>query len=228
VQARVLSSRLPGKVLLPLHGKPLLLYLIESLRQTSYDAEIVVVTSKQRSDDPLTELCGKARVDVFRGSMDNVASRFRDVVKSRRSDCFVRICGDSPLLDHELVDTALDLYFRHDVDIVTNTLPRTFPKGMSVAVVRARTFVDAVPCFREPRHVEHVLSYFYENQAGFRILNFTADSDFSAVNLAVDTNEDAKRVSAVIGRMTRPHWTYRMREIVQLCRCIGGEDREGE
>jgi spore coat polysaccharide biosynthesis protein SpsF (cytidylyltransferase family) len=130
-------------------------------------------------------------------------------------DVFVRVCGDSPMLDQKLIDQGVKL-FNGEYDLVTNTLPRSYPVGQSVEVIRTSTFEKVYEKMSRPDHFEHVTKYFYENSDEFRIKNFSNDKDLSSYRLVVDTPEDLKRIEKIIGSMTRPHTEYSFDDFIEL------------
>jgi spore coat polysaccharide biosynthesis protein SpsF len=217
VQARMSSRRLPGKVLRDVAGKPLLQYVLERVQDCPAIGEIVVATSVDHADDAIVEFCRSMDVPCARGPMDDVAGRFEQVVDASAFDCFARICGDRPLLDPRLLEQAAALY-GDGVDVVTNVWPPTFPPGQTVEIVRADAFARARACMREAADREHVTRYFYRHGTDYRIVNFTATARFDDVHLAVDTEADLQKFSAMVARMERPHWSYGLREVVALYR----------
>jgi spore coat polysaccharide biosynthesis protein SpsF len=217
VQARMSSRRLPGKSLRPLCGKPLLQYVLESLAQLDELAQTVVATSTDPSDDPIAEFCERFGSPCFRGSLDNVAERFRQASRTHDFSAFVRVSGDSPLLDRRLVARAIALYDESRADLVTNVFPRTFPAGMSVEVVRSESFERVVHSVTDPDDREHVTSFFYRHADQFRIVNFARDVPRRDVHLAVDTPEQFDFVARIVTRMTRPHWEYSLDDVLRLC-----------
>lgn len=209
------SSRLPGKVLRAAHGKPMLQYLLETLSASGL-GRTVVVTSDRPGDDGIAALCRDLGVDCLRGDEQDVASRFEAAVRRHGFGAFVRACGDSPLLDAELIRRGLAEYAAGSWDLVTNTFPRSFPKGQSVEVVRSAAFLEARARFAEPGDREHVTRYFYRNPDGFRIRNFACDRDLGEVQLSVDTAEDFRRFEALTAAAPRPHWQCRWPDWVAL------------
>ena len=216
VQARMSSRRLPGKVLRPLCGKPVLEYVIERLMRCRTLDELVVATFVDVSDDPVQALCSALGVYCHRGSLDNVARRYREAVEARGLDAFVRVSGDSPLIDHALVDSAVDLFRTGDWDVVSNVFPRTFPAGQSVEVVSAEALERAVDATSAADELEHPTLFFYRHPKRFRIHNMTSEEDHREVHLSLDTEAYAASIEAIIGHMTRPHWEYSWQEIATL------------
>ncbi len=213
------SRRLPGKVLAPLAGRPPLQYLLERLERCREIDQVVVATSIEPSDDPIAEWCEQRGASVHRGPLDHVAARFGEVIERFGLDAFVRVTGDSPLLDQALVDRGAALYREGDRDVVTNVFPRsTFPSGQSLEVVGAEPFGRALERMTEPDEREHVTRYLYRHHENFRIENFLADRDDADLDVSLDTEEDARLIGAVLDRMERPHWEYSHEEVTAIAR----------
>jgi spore coat polysaccharide biosynthesis protein SpsF (cytidylyltransferase family) len=153
--------------------------------------------------------------------LNNVADRFRATLEVFEWDAFVRVNGDSPLLDQRLIDHAVALFRAGDADLVTNVFPRTFPPGQSVEVVRGSVFRKLCPRLDDPQDQEHVTRFFYRHPEEFRIVNFSAAKALAPIHLAVDTALDLERVRSVIQRMTKPHTAYTLDEISDLYLTVG-------
>ncbi len=216
VQARMGSQRFFGKVLYEVAGKPLLQYLLERLRHSCLADAIVVATSKEAGDDPIADFCQAGGFFCHRGSLENVASRFREVLDLRGFEAFVRVNGDSPLLDQRLIDRGVDIFLNHDVELVTNVQPRTYPPGQSVEVMAAEAFKRGFARMRDRDDLEHVTRYFYRHAGAFKIINFAAPKDYGDVHLAVDTDKDMRLFAAIMARMEKPHWLYGLDEILEI------------
>lgn len=216
VQARLSSKRLPGKVLKPVAGKTLLLYIIERLEHCKGIESIVVATSSEKSDNPVNLFCQDYNIPCVRGSLEDVAGRFFDAIQQYPWDAFVRINGDSPLIDQTLIDKGIDLFHRNNVDIVTNVFPRSYPPGQSVEIIRSDAFRQTYPLMNKQEYFEHVTPYFYQNSTRFTIFNFRSDVDYGNLHLSVDTPEDFLLFSEIISTMTRPHWEYLLPEIHEI------------
>ncbi len=216
VQARMSSHRLPGKVLRLVDGKPMLQYLLESLGRCGRLNNVVVATSTQPDDDEVAAFCRRRGADCRRGPLDNVVERFCQVLDVHECDAFVRVNGDSPLLDHRLVDRAVALLRDGGYELVTNVRPRTFPRGQSVEVLRSDAFRRGCLHIERPEDREHVTPYFYRHPDAFRIHNFMSGHEASELHLAVDTADHLALLETVVALMDRPHWQYRWDEIVTL------------
>ncbi len=200
IQARMSSVRLPGKVLMKAAGRTVLQYVIERLKQCAALDGIVVATSTDDRDTPIVNRCEELGVAVCRGSLDNVVQRFSDAAQRSAFGAFVRVCADSPLLDVPLVDHAVKRFRACECDIVTNVMPRTYPRGQSVEVVRTELLRATWPKLSTPEHLEHVTSFFYEHRSDFSIVNLCAPRDMSEIRLAVDTEEDWERFTRIVHR----------------------------
>ncbi len=227
VQARLGSQRLPGKVLTCVQGKPLLQHLLDRLAALA-PMPVVVATSDHPSDDPLARYCHQVGASCVRGPLENVAARYLQAVEELGLDAFVRVCGDSPLLDVALINRALNLFIQERAQVVTNVLPRTFPKGQSVEVVCAKAFAQAVPRMTTPKEREHVLPYFYARPGRYRLLNFSAGQDLSHLQLSVDTYQDLRRVDNILRLLPAPHWRHGLKAVLAAYRQSLGLDLETE
>lgn len=217
IQARMSSSRLPGKVLRELAGKPLLAYVVERMRRVEGLDFFVVATSEAPSDDPVGEFCRSNGVACHRGSLADVAQRFVDTLAQHPCDAFVRYCADSPLLDVQLMGEAVRSFRNSDVDLVTNIFPRSYPPGHSVEVVRSEAFCKAVPKMNEVER-EHNTAFFYNHSSEYRILNLASGEDCVGVRHCVDTAREHLFMQELVSRMNKPHWEYGWKELIELGR----------
>lgn len=199
IQARMSSKRFPSKVLAPLAGRPVIAHVISQVVQVIPSDRIVVATSTEESDDPLTNYLRRIGITVYRGPLDNVFDRFQLCLKEYPCTWFFRVCADSPMLDSALLQTILTYSSRVDVDLVTNVFRRTFPKGQSVEMLNAATFASIDPSRLTPEEQEHVTKIYYNNAAEFRIINIeSADPLLANESFAVDTFEDISRLEKIL------------------------------
>ena len=216
MQARMTSSRLPGKSMRYFGDKPTIGYLLERLERSEELDGVIVATSVDATDDPIAGYADDAGVRVHRGPLANVAQRYLDAAERFGLDAFVRVTGDSPLLDQRLVDEGIRLFKAGGADIVTNVYPSTHPSGQSFEIVSTDLFRRTYPEFDHPDHFEHVTRFFYLNGDRFRIRNLESERDEHAMQLSVDTEEDARVIAAMLEAMDRPHWEYTSDELVEL------------
>lgn len=215
IQARMSSKRLPGKVIQIVNEKPLLIYLIERIRRANVDG-LILATSVEKSDDPVFQLCQEAGIICERGPLDNVSLRIKEVLLKHGMDAFVRISGDSPLIDQSIVSNAVSIFKNGEYDLVTNVLERSFPKGESIEILNSDVFLSAFPKVAEPEYCEHVMPYFYQNLGKNRIYNIHSGIDAGKIQLSVDTKEDIEMFEKIVLKMDRPHWEYTWKDIIKL------------
>ena len=169
------------------------------------------------TDDALADFCWRAGIACHRGPLEDVAARVLEVARRQGLDAFVRVCGDSPLLDPRLVDRAVAVFRAGDLDLVTNVLPRTFPPGQSVEVVRSAALAGALA--RMPAaDREHVTRYFYRHRRRYRIRNLRCPVAAGGVSLAVDTASDLDRITALIGALGDDPWQYDLQNLLTASR----------
>lgn len=187
------SSRLPGKVLLPVLDKPLLQHMIERVQRSRYLDEVVIALPDGSGDDPIIDLAEKIGVPHYRGSEDDVLSRVVDTARSRRADILVQLTGDCPLMDHRLIDACVQKYLEDKWDYIANDLVRTYPIGFDVAVMSVNLLASTLdePDLDEVDR-EHVTTYLVERPERFRLYNVSAPPDLSypEMQVTLDTPED--------------------------------------
>jgi len=218
IQARMSSQRLPGKVLCEVNGKPILQYLLERLESCKDLDLIVVATSRDETDDPIERFCKGYGIECFRGPLLNVAERFKEILERDKLDIFVRVSGDSPLLDPCLIEYGMDIILNGNYDIVTNVLQRTYPVGQSVEIIRTDTYCTAYELMQGKEELEHVTKYFYKNRDAYKICNFESGKDYGGIRLAIDTKEDMNTFKGIISKMKKPHLEYKLEDILSIYR----------
>ena len=221
IQARMGSTRLPGKVLADLGGRPLLEFMLTRL-STLPVRHLVVATSELAADDPIDQLCADLGVPTFRGSQDDVLGRFAGALNAFPAHTVVRLTGDCPLSDPQIIIGAIELAERTGADYTSNTLIRTFPDGLDVEVMLAEALLTAADNATDPIEREHVTPYLYRHPERFRLaalrgeqlvgderwtVDTAADLDFVrtiVAALAPDTTFGWERALAVVGQRTTP------------------------
>lgn len=194
IQARMSSSRFPGKVLAPVNGIPMILRVIECVKREFEDTAIIVTTSNETSDDPLALYVNSLGIKVFRGSLENVFGRFQACLQENPCDWFFRISADSPLLNSKILK-IMTSYIDESLDLITNVQKRTFPHGHSVELLNTKSFSKIDTNRLSADDCEHVTKFFYASASEFRILNLeNTDLDYAKMNFVVDTLDDLRRV----------------------------------
>ncbi|MBI3290816.1 glycosyltransferase family protein [Candidatus Falkowbacteria bacterium] len=190
IQARMGSTRLPGKILKEISGMPSLEYQVNRIKQAKKVDKIVIATTTDKSDDPVEKLCKKINIDCFRGSTDDVLDRYYQCVqKYPEYENIIRLTGDCPLTDPKVIDQVIDLFESGDYDYANNVQPDTFPDGMDVEVFkRGAIEISAKESTTEFEH-EHMNEYVL-NSNEFKKGNLKAEHDYSKYRLTVDNQED--------------------------------------
>lgn len=192
VQARSNSKRFKNKVLYPIYGTPLIQHVVNRIKKSKKITKLIVSSSLKKSDDNLVSYLKKNKIDFFRGNLENVAMRLYETARKNQAKFFVRISGDSPLIDPKLIDKAITISKKEKkYDIITNLFPRTFPKGQSVEVIKTSIIKKNSKNFSK-LDKEHVTKYFYDNSNNFLIKNFTFNGKNKTIKLSIDTKKDLK------------------------------------
>lgn len=197
LQARVSSTRLPGKVLLPLVGAPMLVRQIERLQRSTMIDQLLLATSTGPEDDPLEELAKQIGLPVFRGALDDVLDRFYQAAASCNPGHVVRLTGDCPLTDPEIVDNVVRYHLEGEYDYTSNIHPPTFPDGLDVEVVRFEILQAAWKEAATAVEREHVTWFIYQQPERFRLGNLRNPVDHSGLRWTVDEAEDYEFVTRV-------------------------------
>jgi len=194
IQARSNSKRFKNKVLHLIYGIPIIQHVVNRIKRSKKTTKLIVSSSLKKSDNNLISYLKKNRIKFFRGDLENVAMRLYETAKTNKAKSFVRISGDSPLIDPKLVDRAIKISQKEKkYDIITNVFPRTFPQGQSVEVIKTSIIKKYSKNFSK-LDKEHVTKYFYDNSNKFLIKNFTFNGKNKIMKLSVDTKKDLKDI----------------------------------
>lgn len=191
IQARTSSRRFKNKAIFFFYGKTLIQHVYDKIKK-SKKVKIIVSTSTKKSDDKLVKILSKNNIKYFRGSLNNVAKRLYDTAISEKQKFFLRISGDSPLIDFRLIDKIIKIYERNkNFDLITNIFPRTFPSGQSVEIIKTSIIGKNIKLFSK-LDKEHVTRYFYKNSSKFKIKNFLNKKNDNNKKLSIDTADELK------------------------------------
>lgn len=219
IEARMTSSRFPGKVLLPILSRPILALMIERVKKAKLVDEIVVATTTNRSDDIIDHWCQELGVSVFRGSEDDVLDRVVKAHEFRESDIIVELTGDCPFVDPEMIDEAIRCYQEKNVDYVSNNYKRTFPDGTDIQVFSFKLLESVAALTKDPLDREHVSKFIYTS-GKYEIFTIEADaeSDLFWPDLAItlDTLEDYQVIKNVFEHFGNT--TFKLAEILTYLR----------
>ena len=197
IQARYNSKRLPGKVCLKILNKELLLHVYNNCKKSCLK-RIYIITSKNKSDKPIIDLCKKNKIKYLKGSLTNVYLRYFQAIKKFKLDGFVRITGDSPLINYKIIDKAIKKFLKEKPDIITNVFPRSFPIGQTVEVIDSKIFINNFKNILKKDEKEHITKYFYKNNKNFKIINFKNKRNESKKNLSINTKKDFFKIESII------------------------------
>lgn len=217
IQARMGATRLPGKVLAEIAGRPMLWHVVNRVRIARSVDKVVVATSNRSSDDAVAEFCVQNDIEFFRGSETDVLDRFYQTAKHFNADVVVRITADCPLIDPQVVDIVVSTYLEGGYDYVTNTLRYTYPNGMDVEVFSFAALEKAWREARLPAEREHVTPYLRAS-GRFRVFNVENEADLSKRNLrwTVDEPADLEFVRAVYARLGGDKQPFGLSDILEL------------
>lgn len=197
LQARMSSTRLPGKVLKEVHGEPMIIRQIERISRAKNIDQLVVATSQDSTDDLLVEVLASRGVVVRRGPLDDVAQRFAEVVEEFRPDHFVRMTADCPLTDPAVIDLVIESHLQSGADYSSNGITRTFPHGLDVEAVSSEAFSKLLLNDLSSEDREHVTMGIYNRPQDFSFNEVTRQEDASDLRWTVDEPEDLIFVRAV-------------------------------
>lgn len=204
VQARMSSSRLPGKVLLDIAGDPMLVRVVERVRRARLVNAVCVATTTDITDDPIATLCRERGYLVYRGSQFDVLDRFYQAAKQFEAEVIVRITADCPLIDPTVIDHTLKAFFYSRADFAANRLPppwkRTYPIGLDTEVCTFSALECAWNEATAEHQREHVMSYLYEQEGRFKVLVVDHEPDYGSMRWTVDTPQDLEFVRQVYAR----------------------------
>jgi spore coat polysaccharide biosynthesis protein SpsF len=215
IQARMGSTRLPGKVLKDLEGESVLARVVNRLRRASLIDELLVATTDRGADDVIVEQCRRYAVPVFRGDEDDVLDRYLRAAQASKADVIVRITSDCPLIDPEIADKTIRAFHAERPDYATNCLVRTYPRGLDTEVMAYRALERAWRAADQSYQRAHVTPYIYEHGDEFKILSVKGDADYSNHRWTVDTAEDLEFMRAIYSRL-RDRNDFLWRDVLDL------------
>ncbi|GEO04642.1 3-deoxy-manno-octulosonate cytidylyltransferase [Adhaeribacter aerolatus] len=198
-QARVTSTRLPGKVLLPIGGKPVLQYHLERLQKSNLP--VFIATTTNASDEPIVAFAQAQHIPVYRGDEQNVLSRYYECARQNNLAIIIRVTSDCPLIDGDLISAAVQNYsLALDKNLYySNCLVRTFPRGFDFEIFSFALLEEAYYKATRPAELEHVTPYINQNQSGqVRLGHFTQPEDKSQYRITLDTPEDFELIRILI------------------------------
>ena len=219
VQARVGSTRLPGKILKEICGKTILHHEIDRLKKCKEIDEIVIATTDKEDDDKIVNEAKKLSVKYFRGSENDVLSRFYYAAKENNADIVVRVTSDCPCIDFEILDKML-IYFKEkykekQVDYLSNTIKRTYPRGYDIEIFTFSALEKSYINAEKEYEREHVTPYIYDKTNNFLKLSFENKDDYSEYRVTLDTIEDFIVIKNIFENLYYKNPYFKLNDVVQ-------------
>lgn len=215
IQARVGSSRLPGKVLKPIEGRSMLARVVERVHRSRHVSDVLVATTDLAVDDAIVAECEKCAVQVSRGDQDDVLDRYHRAAQLAEADVVVRITSDCPLIDPEITDRTVESFLEFSPDYASNALERTYPRGLDTEVISFQALTRAWRTAHKSYEREHVTPYIYEHPEEFKLISVKANRDYSFHRWTVDTPEDLEFIRAVYGHLNQAG-CFSWRDVLEL------------
>jgi len=216
VQARMSSTRFPGKVLADLHGKPMVIQQLERISQASSLDRIVVATSTDLSDDHLVEVLSDYGYETVRGALDDVLERFVIAVNTYDPEVVVRLTADCPLTSPKVIDDVVNAFHASHADYLSNTMTPTYPDGLDVEVVKAEVLREVARVSVDQPEREHVTLGVYRQANKYVIENFAQSEDMSDLRWTVDSPEDFAFVQKIYSELFPANPNFDLPDILRL------------
>lgn len=198
IQARMGATRLPGKMMMDLAGKPVIERVVERVKLSSLINEIWIATTVNPEDNVLADWAQKNKINSFRGSSDDVLDRYHETAKFAGADTVVRITGDCPLIDPCLIDEVIAGFLSGDNDYASNTHPPTFPDGLDVEVFSFKALERAWQEAELKSEREHVTAFIWNHSEKFKLKNIVNKKNYSSERWTLDTKEDMEFIERVV------------------------------
>jgi spore coat polysaccharide biosynthesis protein SpsF len=215
VQARMGSTRLPGKVLMDLEGKTVLARVIERLQRAERIDELLIATTDNPADDAIVAECRKVPVAVSRGDQDDVLDRYFRAAQLAKADVVVRITSDCPLIDPQVTDKTISAFLESKPDYASNVIDRTYPRGLDTEVISMKALERAWRQAGKRYEREHVTPYVYEHPEEFKLVSVTGPENYSSHRWTLDTPEDLEFLRAVYRHLSDRE-TFSGRDVLDL------------
>lgn len=220
IEARMGSSRLPGKVLMPVLGEPMLMHLVRRLRAVPSLDNIIVATTIKESDEPIVDFCLANNIAFFRGSEDDVLERVIGAGESDNADVLVEITGDCPLIDPDLVEQTIRIYLHNEVDYASNSIVSSYPIGMGTQVISMSVLKASADLTDDPLDREHVSRYLWQRPDQYRFAHLVAPPSlhWPELGLTLDEPGDYLLLKKIIETLSAANPIFSCFDIIQLLR----------
>jgi spore coat polysaccharide biosynthesis protein SpsF len=217
IQARLSSTRLPGKIFLEVCDKSLLEHMITRVKRSKKIDQLIVATSINKHDDVIEDWCTKHDVNCFRGPEQDVLKRFKLAKDSVDADTVIRLCSDSPLIDPKIIDDVIEIYESNNYDFVSNSFPtvgRTFPDGMSVEIFSSKLLDESDKNAKKPSEREHVTFYLWTQPDRFKIYRHDYPKDISKFRFNLDYIQDYCLIRSIFESLYKKNTFFTMEDAI--------------
>lgn len=195
IQCRMSSQRLPGKVLMPIYGIPILLFMAMRVQESRKIDKLIIATSTDKTDDPIRELCQKHKLLCFSGNLEDVLDRFYWLSQIFCPEHIARLTADCPMIDTEIMDRTIDYHIKGGFDYTRNY---GYPDGMDTEIMSFKALCEAWRDSISPYDREHVTPYLYNHPEFFKLGRLENEIDQSHVKISVDTEEDYIKLTRLL------------------------------
>jgi spore coat polysaccharide biosynthesis protein SpsF len=219
IQARLGSTRLPGKILMEVDGKPLLKYMIDRVQRSKLVDKIVIATTVDKRDNPIVDFCNENGIDVYRGSENDVLDRYYQAAKKYNPKHVVRLTSDCPLIDPVIIDRTIQLFLDSKVDYAANTAPpetSKYPDGSDVEVFSFKNLEKIWMEATDQKDREHVTFYFWRRGKEFSTIQLDNEYNWGKYRFTIDYPEDFEVISFVIQELKRKNIFGTVKEIIEI------------
>lgn len=216
LQARMSSSRLPGKVLKIVNGKPIIYWHISRILKSKSVDSIIVATSTDSSDDVLVDFLSSIGVQYYRGSLNNVFSRYLEIAKQELPEFIVRLTADCPLFMPELLDEMLGDFSNLDCDYYSNIDPPSFPDGLDIEIFKPKSLITLSNFELTNQELEHVTIGIRNRKDIFSQLNFPNKEDMSMKRWTIDTQEDLDFIGAIYSELVGKETEFSFQDVLEV------------
>ena len=218
IEARMTSSRLPGKVLMEACGKSMLELMVERVKCVNGLDEIILATTNNDTDDCLAFLAEKMGISCFRGSEHDVLGRILKASEEYNIDIIVELTGDCPLIDPACIEKVIDEFFQNKPDYATNALSKTYPLGMEAQVFPSSILAEVAQLTNDPLDREHVTLYIYKNTEKYNVLSISADGIHNRpeFQLTLDEKDDYKLIKNIFENLYIQKPDFTLSDIIQF------------
>ncbi len=216
IQARISSTRLPGKVLKKIEGKTILEHVINRVRAAKNLDEVIVATTVKKEDLEIVKLCANLGISIFCGSEDDVLDRYYQTARLLKANHIVRITADCPLIDPQVIDKVIELYFQKKADYASNTMIETFPDGLDTEVFSFKTLKIAWKNAKLFSEREHVTPYIRNNPNIFKIVNFKSNINSKNKRWTLDEPEDLEFIKIIYKNLYYEDSLFGMEKILDF------------